>query len=124
MEALTMTSHSEFPLKKSRGRPLGSKNKRTRTVAGKEYTFKKKAFKRSNNSESKPEMPKSIPLGAFSWMDAYEKTYVNLERACERLVALQGVQAELDQAKIDIVGLSTIINYLEIRLEEQYRKAK
>jgi hypothetical protein len=119
-----MTSHSEFPLKKSRGRPLGSKNKRTKTVAGKEYTFKKKAFKRSNNSESKPEMPKSIPLGAFSWMDAYEKTYVNLERACERLVALQGVQAELDQAKIDIVGLSTIINYLEIRLEEQYRKAK
>ena len=114
MEAWTMTSHSEFPLKKSRGRPLGSKNK----------SAKKRAFKRSNNSESKPEMPKSIPLGAFSWMDAYEKTYVNLERACERLVALQGVQAELDQAKIDIEGLSTIINYLEIRLEEQYRKAK
>ena len=119
-----MTSHSEFPLKKSRGRPLGSKNKRTRTVAGKEYTFKKKAFKRSNNSESKPEMPKSIPLGAFSWMDAYEKTYANLERACERLVELQGVKAELEQAKEDIIGLSTIINYLEIRLEEQYRKEK
>ena len=113
MEAWTMTSHSEFPLKKSRGRPLGSKNK---------TTAKKKAFKRSNASGAKP--PKSIPLGAFSWVDAYEKTYANLERACERLVELQGVKAELEQAKEDIIGLSTIINYLEIRLEEQYRKEK
>jgi hypothetical protein len=119
-----MKSNSNFPLAKKRGRPLGSKNKRTRTVAGKEYTFKKKAFKRSNTSGSKPKMPKSIPLGAFSWIDAYEKTYANLERAYERLVELQGVQDKLDQAKEDIVGLSTIINYLEIRLEEQYRKEK
>jgi len=116
-----MTSNSDFPLAKKRGRPLGSKNKRTRTVAGKEYTFKKKAFKRSSSAGSAP--PKSIPLGAFSWVDAYEKTYANLERACERLVELQGVKAELEQAKEDIVGLSTIVNYLEIRLEEQYRKA-
>ena len=117
-----MTSSSDFPLAKKRGRPLGSKNKRTRTVAGKEYTFKKKAFKRSSSAGSKLEQPKEIPLGAFSWVDAYEKTYANLERACERLVELQGVKAELEQAKEDIVGLSTIINYLEIRLEEQYRK--
>jgi hypothetical protein len=119
-----MTSNSNFPLAKKRGRPLGSKNKRTRTVAGKEYTFKKKAFKRSSSAGSKLEQPKEIPLGAFSWVDAYEKTYANLERACERLVELQGVKAELEQAKVDIVGLSTIINYLEIRLEEQYRNAK
>jgi murein L,D-transpeptidase YafK len=118
-----MTSNSNFPLAKKRGRPLGSKNKRTRTVAGKEYTFKKKAFKQSNTAGSKPKAPKAIPLGAFSWVDAYEKTYANLERACERLVAMQGVQAELEQAKVDIVSLSTIINYLEIRLEEQYRKS-
>jgi hypothetical protein len=118
-----MTSNSNFPLAKKRGRPLGSKNKRTRTVAGKEYTFKKKAFKRPTASGSKPKAPKAIPLGAFSWIDAYEKTYANLERACERLVELQGVKAELEQAKEDIIGLSTIINYLEIRLEEQYRKS-
>lgn len=107
-----MTSNSNFPLAKKRGRPLGSKNK----------PAKKKAFKRSNASGAKPS--KSIPLGAFSWVDAYEKTYANLERACERLVELQSVKSELDQAKEDIIGLSTIINYLEIRLEEQYRKAK
>ena len=89
-----MTSNSNFPLAKRRGRPLGSKNKRTRTVAGKEYTFKKKAFKQSNASSSVPKQPKSIPIGAFSWMDAYEKTYANLERTCQRLVELQGVQAE------------------------------
>jgi len=108
-----MTSNSDFPLAKKRGRPLGSKNK----------TSKKKAFKRSNTAGSNSKAPKSIPLGAFSWVDAYEKTYANLERACERLVELQGVKAELEQAKVDIVGLSTIINYLEIRLEEQYRKS-
>jgi len=118
-----MTSNSDFPLAKKRGRPLGSKNKRTRTVAGKEYTFKKKAFKQSNTAGSNPKAPKAIPLGAFSWVDAYEKTYANLERACERLVELQGVKAELEQAKVDFVGLSTIINDLEIRLEEQYRKS-
>jgi hypothetical protein len=119
-----MTSNSNFPLAKKRGRPLGSKNKRVRKVAGKEYTFKDKAFKRSNASGSKPKMPKSIPLGAFSWMDAYEKTYANLERAYARLVELKDVQTELEQAKVDIIGLSTIVNYLEIRLEEQYRNAK
>jgi hypothetical protein len=107
-----MTSNSN-PAKKL-GRPLGSKNK----------PAKKRAFKQSNASGSKSKMPKSIPLGAFSWVDAYEKTYANLERTCQRLVELQGVQAELEQSKVDIVGLSTIINYLEIRLEEQYRNAK
>ena len=119
-----MTSNSDFPLAKKRGRPLGSKNKRTRTVAGKEYTFKKKAFKRPTASGSKPKAPKAIPIGAFSWIDAYEKTYANLERTCQRLVELQGVQAELEQAKENIVSLRTIIFYLEIRLEEQYRKEK
>ena len=106
-----MTLNSNLP--KKRGRPLGSKNK----------PAKKRAFKRSNASGSKLKPPKSIPLGAFSWIDAYEKTYANLERTCQRLVELQGVQAELEQSKVDIIGLSTIINYLEIRLEEQYRKS-
>ena len=119
-----MTSNSDFPLSKKRGRPLGSKNKRVRKIAGKEYTFKDKAFKRSNASGSEPKQSKAIPLGAFSWIDAYEKTYANLERAYERLRELQNVQAELDQAKEDIIGLSTIIHYLEVRLEDQYRKEK
>jgi len=108
-----MKSSSDFPLAKRRGRPLGSKNK----------PAKKRAFKRSNASGVNLKPPKSIPLGAFSWMDAYEKTYATLERTCERLVELQNVKAELDQAKEDIIGLSTIINYLEVRLEEQYRKS-
>jgi hypothetical protein len=47
-----MTSNSDFPLAKKRGRPLGSKNKRTRTVAGKKYTFKKKAFKQPKINQS------------------------------------------------------------------------
>lgn len=106
-----MTSSSDFP--KKRGRPLGSKNK----------PAKKRAFKRSNASGVNLKPPKSIPLGAFSWVDAYEKTYANLERAYERLVELQDVEDKLDQAKEDIIGLSTIINYLEVRLEEQYRKS-
>ena len=109
-----MTSNFDFPLTKKRGRPLGSKNK----------VSKARAFKRSNTFGSKPKQPKAIPLGAFSWIDAYEKTYANLERAYERLRELQNVQAELDQAKADIVGMSTIINYLEVRLEAQYRKQK
>jgi hypothetical protein len=109
-----MTSNSNFPLAKKRGRPLGSKNK----------TSKGRAFKRSNTFGSKPKPPKAIPIGAFSWIDAYEKTYANYERVCERLVELQNVKVELDQAKEDIIGLSTIIHYLEVRLEDQYRKEK
>ena len=109
-----MTSNSNFPLAKKRGRPLGSKNK----------TSKRKAFKRSNTSGVNLKPPKSIPLGAFSWADAYEKTYANYERVCERLVELQNVKVELDQAKEDVIGLSTIIHYLEVRLEDQYRKEK
>jgi hypothetical protein len=103
---------SNFNLPKTRGRPLGSKNK----------PAKKRAFKRSNTSIAKQKASKPLPIGAISWQDAYEKTYVNLDRACQRLVELQGVREELEQAKVDIIGLSTIINYLEIRLEEQYRK--
>ena len=98
---------------KKRGRPLGSKNKP-----------KKMAFKRSNTSGSKLKKSKSIPIGAISWQDAYEKTFVLLDRAYKRLVELQDVQEELDQAKIDLAGLSTIINYLELRLEDKYRGTK
>ena len=106
-----MTLNSNLP--KKRGRPLGSKNK-----------TKKRAFKRSRTSEAKQKAPKPIPIGAISWQDAYEKTFVNLDRAYKRLVDLQDVKTELDQAQIDIAGLSTIINYLELRLEDQYRKSK
>jgi hypothetical protein len=106
-----MTSLSNLP--KKRGRPLGSKNKP-----------KKRAFKRSSTSDAKQKAPKLLPIGARSWQDAYEKTYANLERAYERLVDLQDAQMELDQAKVDLAGLSTIINYLELRLEDKYRETK
>ena len=106
-----MTLNSNLP--KKRGRPLGSKNKP-----------KKRAFKRSSTSDAKQKTSKPLPTGASSWQDAYEKTFVNLDRAYKRLVELQDVKEQLDQANIDLAGLSTIINYLELRLEDQYRKSK
>lgn len=106
-----MTSLSNLP--KKRGRPLGSKNK-----------SKKRAFKRSSTSDAKQKTSKPLPIGASSWQDAYEKTFVNLDRAYKRLVDLQDAQEQLDQAKNDIVGLSTIINYLELRLEDKYKEKK
>ena len=107
-----MTLNSNVVAKK-RGRPLGSKNK-----------SKKRAFKRSNTSNAKQKAPKTLPIGAVSWQDAYEKTYANLDRAYKRLVELQDVREELDQAKVDLAGLSTIINYLELRLEDKYKETK
>lgn len=106
-----MTLSSNLP--KKRGRPLGSKNK-----------SKKRAFKRSSTSNAKQKASKTLPAGATSWQNAYEKTFVLLDRAYKRLVELQDVQEELDQAKIDLAGLSTIINYLELRLEDKYRGTK
>ena len=100
-------------LPKKRGRPLGSKNK-----------SKKTAFKRSNTSGSKLKKSKPIPIGATSWQDAYEKTFVLLGRACKGLVEMEDLRDELAQAKIDLAGLSTIINYLELRLEDKYRGTK
>ena len=108
-----MTSLSK-PVAKKRGRPLGSKNK----------PAKKRAFKRSNTSDAKQKTSKPLPIGVTSWQDAYEKTFSNLGRAYERLVDLQDAQAELDQAKIDLAGLCTIINYLEMRLEDKYKETK
>jgi hypothetical protein len=110
-------------LPKKRGRPLGSRDKRARKVA-KKVGSKSKVFKRSNASGSKLKKSKPLPIGAISWQDAYEKTFVNLDRAYKRLVELQDVKEQLDQANIDLAGLSTIINYLELRLEDQYRKSK
>ena len=108
------------------GRPVGSKNKSKRGRPA-------KTFKQFNTSKSTSKSSKSIPLGAVSWIDAYEKTYVNLTRAYERLVKLQDVQEKLDerlvelqdvqdklgQAKKKIVGLSAIINYIELRLDRK-----
>jgi hypothetical protein len=113
-----MTSLSENPVAKKRGRPAGSKNKRVRTVAGKEYAFKDKAFKR----RGRPRLTE-LPLGASSWQDAYNKTFKNLERAYERLVEFHDVHTKLEQAENDIVGMATIINYLELKLEEAKQKA-
>jgi hypothetical protein len=46
-----MTSLSKKPVAKKRGRPLGSKNNRVRKIAGKEYTFKEKAFKPTDSHQ-------------------------------------------------------------------------
>jgi hypothetical protein len=107
-----MTSLSNIP--KKRGRPLGSKNK----------PAKKRAFKRSNTSNPKQKASKPLPIGATNWQDAYEKTFVLLGRACKGLVEMEDLRDELAQAKIDLAGLSTIINYLELRLEDKYRETK
>ena len=124
-----MTSLSENPVAKKRGRPAGSKNKRVRTVAGKEYTFKDKAFKR----RGRPRLTE-LPLGASSWQDAYNKTLKNLERAYERLIEMQSVKEELlelqsmkedyERSQNDIAGLATIINYLELKIVEAIQKGE
>ena len=90
-----MTSHSEFPLKKSRGRPLGSKNKRTKTVAGKEYTFKDKKFKQVDEKfRYTPSVP-PIPMSVLK-----EKMYEDLE-------------IKILNLEHQIIGYKAVISYLE-----------
>jgi hypothetical protein len=105
-----MTSLSENPVAKKRGRPAGSKNKKAAKI---------KPFKR----RGRPRLTE-LPLGASSWQDAYNKTLKNLERAYERLVEFHNVHVKLEQAENDIVGMATIINYLELKLEEARQKGE
>ena len=105
MEVWTMTSLSNNKVAKKRGRPLGSKNKKADEALV--MSFKRRGRPRKVE----------LPLGATSWEDAYKKTLKNLERAYERLVEFHDVHTKLEQAEADIVGMATIINYLELRLE-------
>ena len=94
-----MTSNSKFPLAKRRGRPLGSKNKRTRTVAGKEYTFKDKKFKQVDEkfryTPSVPPIPMSVLKDEI--VKDQEIKILNLEHQA--------------------IGYRAVINYLEHQLK-------
>jgi len=88
-----MISSSNLP--KKRGRPLGSKNKRVRKVAGKEYTFKDKLFKQvDKNLRSMPKIP-PIPVKILKdeIVKDQEIKILNLEH--------------------QIVGYKAVISYLE-----------
>jgi hypothetical protein len=88
-----MTSLSK-PVAKKRGRPVGSKNKRIRKVAGKEYTFKDKAFKQ----------PK--PAAADNLMND------NL-----RLIQDNGrLLNAINNLEHQVIGYRAVISYLENRL--------
>jgi predicted transcriptional regulator len=86
-----MTSLSK-PVAKKRGRPLGSKNKRVRKVAGKEYTFKDKTFKQS-----------STDAAVHNLMDANLKLIGDNNQL---LKAIENLQHQ-------IIGFRAVISYLE-----------
>jgi len=89
-----MTLNSNLP--KKRGRPLGSTNKRTRTIAGKEYTFKDKKFKQV----AKKVAPEDQPFKQNSKVKVALKTIV------------EGLVDEINRQR-------TIISYLEDKLESK-----
>jgi hypothetical protein len=96
-----MISSSNLP--KKRGRPLGSKNKskRVRKVAGKEYTFKDKAFKQvDKNLRSMPNIP-PIPVRILKdeMVKDQEIKILNLEH--------------------QIIGYKAVISYLEHMLGQK-----
>ena len=92
-----MTSPSKFPLKKTRGRPLGSTNKRTRTIAGKEYTFKKKAFKQPNAAAREEKL---------------------LQAHIELMVKASDLRKNIANLEHQAIGYQAVISYLEHQLEK------
>jgi hypothetical protein len=92
-----MTSLSKNPVPKKRGRPLGSKNKRVRTVAGKKYTFKDKAFKQPNNHASE--------------INKLQNRILELEMIRERLHSV------IDRQEHKAIQYQAVIDYLETKLE-------
>jgi hypothetical protein len=90
-----MTSLSKLP--KKRGRPLGSKNKRVRKVAGKEYTFKNKAFKQTNNHASE--------------INKLQNRILELEEIRHRLHSI------IDNQEHKAIQYRAVIDYLETKLE-------
>ena len=94
-----MTFLSKFPLKKKRGRPLGSTNKRTRVVAGKEYTFKDIAFKQVDEKlRTMPKIP-SIPV-----------SFIKDEMIRDQEVKILNLEHQA-------IGYRAVINYLEHQLK-------
>ena len=76
---------------KKRGRPLGSTNKRVRKVAGKEYTFKEKAFKQPKMNQS----------------DAHKVLLTTL---------VQELTDKIKSLEHQSVGYRAVISYLEHKL--------
>ena len=103
-----MTSLSKNKVAKKRGRPVGSKNKTAAKI---------KSFKR----RGRPRLD-SLPSEFSSWEDAYRSTLNNLQIAYKCIVELSDVKQSYIRTQEDLTGLATIINYLELKLEEKYRK--
>jgi len=92
-----MTSLSKKSVAKKRGRPLGSKNKRVVKVAGKEYTFKNKAFKQ--------------PSKRASEVSKLQDKILELEMIRERLHSV------IDRQEHKAIQYQAVIDYLETKLE-------
>jgi hypothetical protein len=88
-----MTSLSK-PTPKKRGRPLGSKNKRVRKVAGREYTFKDKEFKQS-----------STDAAIHKLMDAN----LSLIKDNNQLLKV------INNLEHQIIGFRAVVSYLEVQ---------
>jgi hypothetical protein len=81
-------------LSKKRGRPLSSKNNLTRTVAGKEFTFKEKVFKQSDAEAT-----------IHSLVDANLKLIGDNNQL---LKAIENLQHQ-------IIGFRAVVSYLEVQ---------
>ena len=98
-----MTSNSNLP--KKRGRPLGSKNKRVRKVAGREYTLKDKSFKQ----------PDPVATAFKQYVKEYDPVATLAKiKAIDAHVADQDVK--IINLEHQIVGYKAVISYLEYRL--------
>ena len=90
-----MTSLSK-PTPKKRGRPLGSKNKRVKKVAGREYTFKDKTFKQSDADMQRLKMVGEI-------------VQKNLELIKDNTELVN----HINKLEHQIIGFRAVISYLE-----------
>jgi len=90
-------------LSKKRGRPLGSTNKRTRTVAGKEYTFKKKP---------------AAARKQFKQPNAAAREEKLLQAHIELMVKASDLRKNIANLEHQAIGYQAVISYLEHQLEK------
>jgi hypothetical protein len=94
----------EFPIKK-RGRPVGSKNKVVRKVAGKEFVFKNK------KEAAAPKSFKRITLEQQKAYDTIIKDNINLTMDNKELVN------RINNLEHQSIGYRAVISYLSHQLE-------
>jgi len=94
----------EFPIKK-RGRPVGSKNKVVRKVAGKEFVFKNK------KETAAPKSFKRITLEQQKAYDTIIKDNINLTMDNKELVN------RINNLEHQSIGYRAVISYLSHQLE-------